>query len=213
MSRQFSWPRHWKLSRPFLISCIAFALLGMGLGTGNDNSSVTSGANLVSFNTAAQAASKPRVKRHDRQASKLINAYRARYGLGPVRVDKVLTNTATKHALDLAANGITGHYGSDGADPARRALRNGYKYLNLGENASAGRTSLPDVIKAWIRSASHQPNMVLSPATDFGLAHIVAPASRHKHYWVLMIGKRRPKNGGILGNGFNGGFTGTRRIR
>lgn len=175
-------------------------------------------ANSPPFISAASAAAKPKIYRHDAKAARLINNYRARFGLGPVKVDAILTKTATAHALDLARSGRTGHYGSDGSDPAGRASRNGYKYSTLGENASAGRTSLPDVIRAWIKSPTHQVNMVLDPAADFGLAHIVAPGTKYRHYWVLMMGQRRTGGlGGIFGgnlrNGFFGGFNGGHRAR
>ncbi|VAW15935.1 hypothetical protein MNBD_ALPHA09-1979 [hydrothermal vent metagenome] len=165
--------------------------------------------------STASAASNPKVLRHDAQAARLINAYRSDRGLGPVRIDETLTKIAAAHALDLARNGLTGHYGSDGSDPAQRASRNGYVFVNLGENTSAGRTTLADVIQAWIKSPTHQPNMVLNPAKDFGLAHIVAPGSRYRDYWVLMVGQRRPAGGGgfQLRNGFTGGFSGPRVTR
>lgn len=177
--------------------------------TGGNSSAGAGGISI------ANAAGKAKVLRHDAEAARLINAYRASRGLGPVKVDATLTKTAAAHALDLARNGLTGHIGSDGSDPAQRASRNGYRFFTLGENASAGRTTLADVIQAWIKSPTHQPNMVLSPARDFGLAHIVAPGTRYGNYWILMIGQRRTANsnglsGGQLNNGFTGGFSGPR---
>ncbi len=168
--------------------------------------------------SVANAAGNAKVLRYDAEAARLINAYRSSRGVGPVRVDATLTKTAAAHALDLARSGLTGHIGSDGSDPATRASRNGYKFFTLGENASAGRTSLADVIAAWIKSPRHQPNMVLNPAEDFGLAHIVAPGSRYRDYWILMIGQRRKAgggglSGGQLNNGFTGGFSGPRVTR
>ena len=168
--------------------------------------------------SAANAAGNAKVLRHDAEAARLLNAYRSSRGVSAVRVDATLNKIAAAHALDLARSGLTGHIGSDGSDPATRASRNGYKYFTLGENASAGRTSLADVIAAWIKSPRHQPNMVLSPAKDFGLAHIVAPGSRYRDYWILMIGQRRKAGGGGLSggqlkNGFTGGFSGPRTTR
>lgn len=165
---------------------------------------------------AAAADIRAKVLRHDASARRLINAYRSRRGLGPVRVDPTLANTAAEHALDLARSGLTGHSGSDGSNPADRALRNGYVFDNIGENASAGRTDLDDVIRAWIDSPGHRRNLTLHPASDFGLAHVVAPGTRYGHYWVLLMGEQRspaapPGSGGRnLGNGFVGGFTGRR---
>ena len=189
----------------------AFALTACQTGS---IPTVNSGAVSGAISTAS-AAGNAKVLRHDAKAARLINAYRSANGLGPVRVDETLTRTAAAHALDLARSGKTGHYGSDGSDPAQRASRNGYKFLNLGENTSAGRTTLADVIQAWIKSPTHQPNMVLNPAQDFGLAHIVAPGTKYRHYWVLMVGQRRSGDSGgfQLRNGFTGGFSGPRVTR
>jgi uncharacterized protein YkwD len=163
------------------------------------------------------AAAEMRLLRHDGAAARLINDYRRRHGLGPVSIDATLSRIAADHARDLALSGITGHTGSDGSNPADRAVRNGYPFQMIGENASAGRTELDDVIQAWIRSPTHQANMVLDPATDLGLAHLIAPGTRYGHYWVMMIGSKRHAGTGAtggtrgLGNGFTGGFFGPRR--
>lgn len=175
------------------------------------------------------AAKDIRVLRHDSSAARQINAYRAKFGLGPLSVDPKLSRIAAEHARDLALSGMTGHTGSDGSNPADRATRGGYRFRMIGENASAGRTELSDVIRAWIRSPSHQVNMVLDPASDFGLAHLIAPGTRYGHYWILMVGEKRPprpsaeqgrtRSGASAGaggslklrNGFTGGFSGPRR--
>ncbi len=125
------------------------------------------------------------------EASKLINAYRLKKGLGAVSEDPHLMKAAAEHARDLAAVAKVSQYGSDGSDPAVRARRVGYVFSNIGENVSAGRASLTEVIQAWIDSDPHRRNLELEPATHFGLAHAFSPKSYHRHYWVLVLGEPR----------------------
>jgi uncharacterized protein YkwD len=138
------------------------------------------------------------------QASKLINAYRQNNGLGAVREDPRLMQAAAQHAQDLAATSSVSHYGSDGSDPASRARRAGYSFSNIGENVSAGRASLTEVIQAWIDSSPHRRNLELQPASHFGLAHSFSPESHYRHYWVLVLGEPAGAVGGAR-NGSDGG--------
>jgi uncharacterized protein YkwD len=138
------------------------------------------------------------------QASKLINAYRQNNGLGAVREDPRLMQAAAQHAQDLAATSSVSHYGSDGSDPASRARRAGYSFSNIGENVSAGRASLTEVIQAWIDSSPHRRNLELQPASHFGLAHSFSPESHYRHYWVLVLGEPAGAAGGAQ-NGSDGG--------
>ncbi|MFV2093571.1 MAG: CAP domain-containing protein [Hyphomicrobiales bacterium] len=136
-----------------------------------------------------------KVIRHDAQAARLINAYRAKNRLGPVRVNEMLTRAAIAHAREISSTEVISHYGANGNDPAQRVRLTGYRFVSIGENISAGRPKLSAVIKAWIASPSHEVNLVLSPAVDFGLAHVVAKGSKYTDYWVLVIGapgKRSP---------------------
>ncbi len=139
------------------------------------------------------------------QASKLINTYRKKNGLQPVREDPRLMKAAAEHAGDLAAVERVSHYGRDGSDPASRARRSGYTFSNIGENVSAGRASLTEVIQAWIDSAPHRRNLELQPATHFGLAHSFSPESHYRHYWVLVLGEPSRSAGGASGKSGDGG--------
>lgn len=122
-------------------------------------------------------------------AATLINNYRKRRGLNSVKEDPRLMRAAAQHAQDLASAGKVSHYGTDGSDPAARARRAGYQFSNVGENVSAGRASLTEVIQAWVDSAPHRRNLELKPASHFGLAHAFSPDSHFRHYWVLVLGE------------------------
>ncbi|MHA1523747.1 MAG: CAP domain-containing protein [Alphaproteobacteria bacterium] len=176
------------------LTIFAVAFLAMAAGC---QSALTGGAPAPTLSKAPATAGAiftgaKKVARHDASAAKLINAYRARKGLGTVRVNSQLTSAAITHAKEIAGTQNISHYDANGQDPAYRARRAGYRFISIGENISAGRAQLGDVIKAWISSPAHEVNLVLSPAVDFGLAHIVAPGSKYTNYWVLVIGAPRP---------------------
>ena len=134
------------------------------------------------------------------QAAHLINTYRSKHGLGAVREDPRLMEAASKHASDLAASERVSHYGSDGSDPAARARRAGYTFSNIGENVSAGKASLTEVIQGWIESETHRRNLALQPATHFGFAHSFSPESHYRHYWVLVLGEPEKSVSGVSGS-------------
>ena len=121
----------------------------------------------------------------------LLNAYRAERGLNALRSDSRLKVAAASHARDLAALGRLSHRGSDGSDHTRRAERAGYgRYV--AENVAAGQKSPAEVMRAWLGSPRHRANLVTDPATHYGFAHAVAPDTKYKHYWVLMVGRPAP---------------------
>jgi uncharacterized protein YkwD len=55
----------------------------------------------------------------------LINRDRKKAGLSPVVLDEDASKAGSRHARDMAANGFTGHVGSDGSVPEQRYTENG----------------------------------------------------------------------------------------
>ena len=55
----------------------------------------------------------------------LINRDRAKTGLSKVVLDEPASNAGLRHARDMAANGFTGHVGSDGSVPEQRYTEGG----------------------------------------------------------------------------------------
>ena len=121
----------------------------------------------------------------------LLNAYRAERGLNRLKSDSRLKQAAAAHVRDLAAHGRLSHTGSDGSNHIRRAERAGYgRYV--AENVAAGQKTPAAVMQAWLGSRGHRKNLELDPATHYGFAHAVAPDTKYKHYWVLVVGRPPP---------------------
>ncbi|TMW56084.1 hypothetical protein Poli38472_008732 [Pythium oligandrum] len=99
-----------------------------------------------------------------------VNAERAKAGLGPFCYNSKLNAAAQKHSEDQARNNRMTHDGSDGADMAARASREGYKWQGLGENVAAGQRSVADVMNSWMNSDGHRAN-ILGGSSHFGMGY------------------------------------------
>lgn len=152
-----------------LIVLIAVALASCVGGGGGDLSPVTMDPS-VSFDT-------------------LLNAYRADRGLSRLSKDSRLQAAAAAHARDLASRNALSHRGSDGSNHTVRAERTGYGPY-VAENVAAGQDTPAEVMKAWMNSSGHRSNLSLNPASHYGFAHAVAPGTRYKDFWVLVVGRQ-----------------------
>ncbi|HHK75150.1 MAG TPA: CAP domain-containing protein [Rhizobiales bacterium] len=178
-----------------LILILALPLLGACMRPAE-----TGGAKL-SLNaprlTTASAARRndPPAEFDIREAEHALNAYRQKYNLPPLTPNPVLMKTARAHARDLAFHNKVSHTGSDGLNPAQRLTRAGYSWSSVGENVSAGRNSIAEVIQAWHNSPSHRPNLQHRLATEFGMAVVHNPKSTLSNYWVLLVAAPKKKSG------------------
>lgn len=142
------------------------------------------------------------------EAGQLLNEYRQRYNLGALTHNAQLQKAAERHARELARWSRVSHSGRNGSNPAQRVARTGYKWSAIGENVSAGRNTIPDVLKAWHKSRPHRKNLKLRQAVHFGLAVQHNPDSVLSNYWVLVLGaparKARGSSGGSMRIGIGG---------
>ena len=115
-----------------------------------------------------------------------INAYRAAGATcgtrrfepaAPVAWNSLLAQAAQKHARDMAARRAMSHTGSDGSSMSERVAREAYDFSTLGENVSAGYTSVPDALAGWMRSAGHCANMMSPNFREVGVGGAVASTS------------------------------------
>src|SRR5436305_1286501 len=63
----------------------------------------------------------------------LINADRMRAGLPAVQKNKLVTQVALAHSLDMASHNYLSHNSQDGATPFKRLLQGGVRYTRAGE--------------------------------------------------------------------------------
>ncbi len=117
----------------------------------------------------------------------LINAHRARNGLGPLSFQSQLAAAARGHSLDMACNGFFSHTGSDGSSPFDRILAQGYSYSYAGENIYAGSgpyNTAQAAFEGWLNSPAHYAIMMSPNFTEVGIGYQYNAASSYGGYFT-----------------------------
>ncbi len=120
-------------------------------------------------------------------AARMISAYRASRGLGPVSVSPTLTRIASDHAAKMASMNRMAHVLPGQGSFKRRIASGGYRASLVAENVGAGYGSLETAIQRWKDSPSHDKNLLHPQITEIGIAVAHAPESRFKTYWSLVL--------------------------
>jgi uncharacterized protein YkwD len=145
-----------------------------------------------------EAATKGALNDRDYHATQLapqkalsaINEYRNSKGLGALKLDAQLNETALRHCRDLAKWDRISHYGSDGTNPWDRVKASGYQPRLAAENVGTGQTAFAEVLRGWKESPGHNKNLLLSDAKDVGIALVVDPKTEFKSFWTLVVGAK-----------------------
>jgi uncharacterized protein YkwD len=122
------------------------------------------------------------------KARDIINQYRRDNKLKPIKLNAELSEAAKAHSRDLAKWDRISHYGSDGSNPWDRVKRTGYKARLAAENVGTGQVDFSEVMRGWKDSPGHNKNLLLSDATDMGLALVQDPKTEFKSFWTLVLG-------------------------
>jgi len=126
---------------------------------------------LLGLTLAAMPASAPAASHHrapigdrvERAIARAINHFRARNGLGPVRLDGRLALTARRHSLSMARGHYFAHDSSGG--PWSRRVRSASHAGEVGEILAYLRRTSPRrqpaaVVSLWINSPPHRAVML-----------------------------------------------------
>lgn len=117
------------------------------------------------------------------EAAKVISAYRASHGLGPVTADPGLDRAAQAQARAVAETGTLSH-----GDFAGRMVAFGIRG-GAAENLAAGSDTVPDVVSRWRASPGHDANLLMPEATRIGLARADTPGVGWGRYWALVLAR------------------------
>ncbi len=134
-------------------------------------------------------------------AGRILNAYRAGRGLGPVRLDPTLTAMAQRQADAMVAANALSH--DAGGSFSSRVASAGLNTARAAENISAGNHSTEEVLAGWRSSAGHDANLRMAEATRFGIALAKDARTQYGAWWALVIAgdppKRQELNAGPVG--------------
>ena len=118
-------------------------------------------------------------------AAQMISGYRANNGLSAVSVDPALMKLAEAQARAMAARDKLDHDVVRGF--TARLQASGYDAKVAAENIGAGYHTLAEAFSGWRDSPPHRKNMLLSGATQIGIAAAYAPKSKYKVFWALIL--------------------------
>lgn len=97
-----------------------------------------------------------------------INSVRSQNGLAGLNVNSLLNQAAQNHVDDLIANGMYGHYGSDGSNVRVRVLRTGYPSGLVSENWVTSGTP-ESAMQWWMNDWIHRVNILDSSWDEVGI--------------------------------------------
>ena len=113
-----------------------------------------------------------------------IDAARGSYGAGPLTVDPVLVQAASKHTGDMIHTHRFSHTGSDGSNPYTRAQALGCWTLSK-ELIARGRPG-DDVVGALLRDWQARPALMSPAISSVGIAAQLDPATGEV-YWTIEL--------------------------
>ena len=104
----------------------------------------------------------------------LLNAERAREGLGPLREDPRLELAAQRYAQEMVAGQFFAHDSPSGTDPQDRVLMAGYpsQSASSGENLAWGtgsEGSPVEIVDGWMHSPGHRANILRAAFAEVGI--------------------------------------------
>jgi len=107
----------------------------------------------------------------------------------PLAWDEKLAEASLAHSRDMANRNYLDHIGKDGSDPGARASRQGYPWLEVGENVAGGQCSALRVVNGWLGSPHHCANLMNGRFVNMGAAYAVNPRSDTGIAWTQMFGR------------------------
>lgn len=125
------------------------------------------------------------VKADPAEAVRILNAYRASKGLGPVRLDPVLTAMAQRQADAMAAADDLSH--SAAGSFTSRVHGASLDAARAAENLGAGYYSTQEAFDGWKKSSGHEANLSMPQATRIGIALAKNPQTRYGAWWTLVL--------------------------
>jgi uncharacterized protein YkwD len=114
-------------------------------------------------------------------AADMINAWRAKKGLGPLALDPALSDQARARAAGVAATDTS----TWGEMPkiTQAATGGGQR----SERVSAGYRTLAEAFSGWRDSPQHNAVMLAPFGTRMGIAAVDRPGTKYRVYWCLIV--------------------------
>lgn len=117
------------------------------------------------------------------QVVELVNAERAKAGLGALTLDKSIEAAALVRAREIEIS--FSHTRPDGRSFSTVLNDNGISFSGAGENIAWGQKSPEEVVNAWMNSPSHRANILNSRFTKIGVGYYQNQSGRN--FWTQLF--------------------------
>ena len=107
----------------------------------------------------------------------------------PLSWNAALAQAALQHSADMAAQRSVSHTGADGSRVGQRAQRQGYDWVALGENVSAGFATQAESLAGWMASPGHCASIMAPQFRELGVAAARASGDTPVWYRTMVLGK------------------------
>jgi uncharacterized protein YkwD len=99
----------------------------------------------------------------------LTNLERQKYKLPPLKLNKLLSDSAQHKAGDIVQKNYWSHSSPEGNTPWDFIKHTGYEYSVAGENLARDYTDTASLLKAWMKSPTHRNNILNNDFTEIGI--------------------------------------------
>lgn len=124
------------------------------------------------------------VEGYAEQVLSLVNAERAKAGVGALVLDPALCQAATARAQEIT--GTFSHTRPDGSDCFTILGQFGISYRAVGENIAAGQRTPEAVMDSWMDSSGHRANILSASYRKLGVG-CVQTGSGYRIYWTQLF--------------------------
>jgi len=101
-----------------------------------------------------------------------MNAYRADFGLAPLRLDERVTLAARDRMRDMEDSGYWSHESPNGMSPFTWLTVRDYSFSAAAENLASGFETVRFLVDSWMESHGHRENILSPMYEDCGIAII-----------------------------------------
>lgn len=127
----------------------------------------------------------PAMKTFEDEVVKLVNAERAKYGLGMLTQNWEVSRVARTKSEDMAARNYFSHTSPTYGSPFNMMENYGIRFSAAAENIAMGQRTPAEVVRGWMNSPGHRANILNRSFTQIGVG-----AARNKNgviYWTQLF--------------------------
>ncbi|MBN2980254.1 serine protease [Cohnella algarum] len=149
-------------------------------GSGNAGSGSNGSGTTNPGTTNPGSGSTVQTSQYAAEVAKLVNAERAKAGLGALAMDSKLSEVALAKAKDMYNKNYFSHTSPTYGSPFDMMKQFGVSFNYAGENIAKGQRTPAEVMNAWMNSSGHKANILGQNFTKIGVAY-------YNGVWVQMF--------------------------